>query len=342
MLFATEKGVSKRLEKLSASGDPLERLSLAMDWKIFLPLLEETFKKERKSEAGRKAYPLLLMFKTLILQSLYNLSDHQTEYQIRDRLSFTRFLGLGLEENTPDEKTIWLFRETLIKAGVIDKLFQRFDEYLFGQGYTAELGTIVDASIISVPKQRNSREENEKIKGGETPETFSEKPNVLRQKDVDARWTQKNNQNYYGYKNHVGIDAKHKIVRTYDVTPANTGDITSFDNLLDPNNSDKKVWGDKAYFSAEKEEQLAAQGYESRVIKRTPKEATAWSDSVRENTRRSKTRVRVEHVFGFMSNSMGAKLVRTIGLVRAKGKIVLTNLVYNICRFEQMERLGIA
>ena len=126
----TDPIIAKRLEKLQKNGDPLLRLNEIMDWKIFMPLLEQTFKKEKSSRSGRKPYPLLIMFKILILQSLYNLSDYQTEYQIRDRLSFMRFLGLQIQDSIPDEKTIWLFRESLIKAEVIEKLFQKFNSYL--------------------------------------------------------------------------------------------------------------------------------------------------------------------------------------------------------------------
>lgn len=334
--------IANRLEQLNKNGDPLVKINDTMDWKIFTPSLELAFKKESKNAAGRKPYPLLLMFKVLILQSLYNLSDYQTEYQIRDRLSFMRFLGLNMQDSVPDEKTIWLFREKLIKANAIEKLFQKFDECLNDHGYFATAGTIVDASIVSVPRQRNSRDDNQKIKEGEIPKLFTENKNMLRQKDVDARWTKKNHQNYYGYKNHISIDVKHKIIRNYVVTPANVSDINCFDALLDINNSDKKIWADSAYFSAEKEQQLQIKGYESRVISRNKKHLTQWSEKARENTRRSKIRVRIEHIFGFICNTMGAKIIRGIGIVRTSAKLGLINLTYNLCRFEQLERLGVA
>jgi transposase, IS5 family len=342
MLTTTQQIIKKRLEKLDESGNPLLRLEEMMDWQIFMPTLERTFAKEKKSKAGRKSYPLLLMFKILILQNLYNLSDYQTEYQIRDRLSFTRFLGLRMQDTVPDEKTIWVFKEALIKANAIEKLFNKFNEYLGLKGYSAALGTIIDASIVASPKQRNSRDENKIIKEGGIPESFKENQNVLRQKDVDARWTKKNNQNYYGYKNHISIDVKHKIIRSFEITSANVSDINCFDILLESNKQDKKVWADSAYFSAEKEEQLQRDGYESRIISRNKKHLALWSDKARENTRRAKIRGRIEHVFGFINNTMRTNLVHTIGHTRTKAKLGLVNLVYNLCRFEQLERLGIA
>ncbi len=342
MFEAAYSIIANRLEQLNKNGDPLVRLNEIMDWQIFMPLLDWVFKKEKQTRAGRKRYPLLIMFKVLVLQSLYNLSDHQTEYQIRDRLSFMRFLGLQIHDSVPDEKTIWLFKETLIQANAIEKLFQKFDTYLNEQGYSAAIGTIVDASIVSVPKQRNTRDDNKTIKEGKIPESFTENQNMFRQKDVDARWTKKNYQNYYGYKNHISIDVKYKMIRQYVVTPAQVSDISCFDKLLDADNPDKKVWADSAYFSAEKEQQLQERGYESRLISRNKKHLTEWSEKARENTRRSKIRVRVEHVFGFITNTMKSKMIRGIGIARISAKLGLINLVYNFSRFEQLNRLGVA
>jgi IS5 family transposase len=149
--------LTRRYEKLSEYGDPLERLDAVMDWKIFMPLISKAFKRQRKSPAGRKPYNRLMMFKILILQALYNLSDGQTEYQLRDRLSFIRFLGLKLSEEVPDEKTIWNYREVLVKGEVFDKLFAKFNRYLEKKGYSASNGTIIDASFVEAPKQRNSK-----------------------------------------------------------------------------------------------------------------------------------------------------------------------------------------
>lgn len=334
--------MQKRLEKLTACGDPLIKLNDVMDWRIFMPVLEKSWAKQKKNNAGRKPYPALMMFKILILQSLYNLSDHQAEYQIRDRLSFCRFLGLRLGDETPDEKTIWQFREMLKNAGAIEKLFDRFDRYLGKSGFDAKTGTIIDASIISAPKQRNNREDNQLIKEGKIPEGFKNNVYRLRQKDIDARWTQKNQQNYYGYKNHIAVDAKHKLIRKFKITSAHVADIQCLDYLLCSENEGKQVWADSAYYSVEKETWLKEQGYESRVIKRNRKHLPVWSNQSRENTRRSKIRARVEHVFGFMENSMGGKLVRGIGLARVKAKIGLRNLVYNLFRYEQIVRLGVA
>lgn len=335
--------LSERFEALSKGGDPLEKLNTVVDWQIFMPLIRRAFAKQRKSTAGRKPFNRLMMFKVLVLQSLYNLSDHQTEFQIRDRLSFMRFLGLDFEDRTPDEKTIWAYREELIQRKVIKKLFDRFNQYLDQQGLSAACGTIVDASIIEAPRQRNSKDENQQIKEGKVPKQFEENPHVLRQKDVEARWTKKRMQSYYGYKDHISIDVKHKLIRCYEVSAANVGDIHFLEALLDERNESKHVYGDQAYCSDASLARLEVLGYHSRLNRRCCYEdQMAWSAVVRENRRRSKIRKRVEHVFGLMHTSLGGKYVRTVGLVRAKAKIGLMNLAHNLCRYEQLCRLGVS
>lgn len=334
--------LSDRYEQLSSQGDPLERLNDLIDWNVFLPLLRRAFNKCAKSNAGRKPYNRLMMFKVLVLQSLYNLSDAQTEYQIRDRLSFMRFLNLHLEDAIPDEKTIWSFREVLIESGMIERLFSRFNEYMENQGLMAETGMIVDASIVACPKQRNHREENKTIKSGKTPKSFTTNPHRHRQKDVHARWAIKHGKTYYGYKDHILIDVKHKLIRHYAVTPASTSDIHCLSRLIHgQRNEDRRLWADEAYSGERTEKLLKRYQITSRVHHRTKKGGWILDQEKRENRRRSKIRKRVEHVFGFIQNSLGGKLIRTIGIKRARAKIGLMNLAHNFCRYEQIVRLGV-
>lgn len=334
-----------RYEKISAEGDPLERLDKAMKWEVFLPLINCAFERERKSEGGRKPYDRLMMFKLLVLQSLYNLSDHQVCYMVQDRLSFMRFLKLGLSEKIPDEKTLWSYREVLTRGKVIEKLFNRFERHLSAQGLKARSGNIVDATLVEVPRQRNSKEENAQIKGGEVPERIQGNMDCARQKDVDARWTKKHLQNYFGYKNHVNADVRHKLIRSYEITNAAVADNYMLETLLEKaeqTGNEKKLWADSAYYSEETENELCQRGYQSRIIRRYSKHHPAGSALERENRRRAKIRKRVEHIFGFMENSMGRKFIRTIGIARAKTKIGLMNLIYNFCRYEQITRLELA
>ena len=178
--------LDKWLEAISAKGDPLEIIKATVPWESFRALIEAVVRpkpEERKSSAGRKPYDAILMFKILVLQTLHNLADEQLEYLIRDRLSFMRFLDLGLEDPVPDATTVWLFREALAKAGLVAKLFALFNRHLEAKGYIARGGQIVDATIVSAPKQRNTREENEAIKSGKTPDGWEAKPVKNAQKE---------------------------------------------------------------------------------------------------------------------------------------------------------------
>jgi IS5 family transposase len=327
-----------RLAKLEKLGDPLPRLDSIIDWTTFRPLLKVIHQKQRKGNAGRKPHDVTLMFKMLVLQSLYNLSDDQAEFQVRDRLSFQRFLGLSPEDTVPDAKTLWLFRERLARHGLIEKLFNHFDEQLWQSGLIPKGGQIIDASLVSVPKNRNTRDENKRIKAGETPEGWDDEPNMKRQKDTDARWTKKHGKSHYGYKNHINIDNEHKLIRRYAVTDASVHDSKVFDELLDDENSDRSIWADSAYRSEAREEQLREQGYQSRIHRKGSSRRRLNKGEQAMNHRRSKVRARVEHVFGDQHTRQGGILVRTKGKVRATVKIGLMNLTYNMRRLEFLLR----
>lgn len=324
--------IQDKYEALSRFGDPLEKLHKMVPWTTFRKPLKKALNRKKNGLGGRPPYDDVLMFKVLVLQALYNLSDDQTEYQIRDRLSFMRFLGLDMEARVPDAKTIWLFRETLAQAGAVEKLFARFDRYLGEQGLMASGGQIIDASIIPVPRQRNKREENDAIKAGETPPEWEKDKAKLRQKDITARWTMKNKQTYYGYKNHIDVDNKHKMIRHYHVTEASLHDTKAFDNVFDAKNKSKDVWADGAYRTAEREEKLKTQGYRSHIHYKGTRGHPLSKAKQQTNTNRSKVRVRVEHIFG-RQHAMGGKLMRSIGINRAKANIGIKNLVYNLQRY---------
>ena len=320
-----------RLGRIDKAGDPLAKLDSSVDWEIFRPTLEEARKKPRKSNAGPKGFDVVMLFKILILQSLYNLSDEALEYQILDRYSFSRFLGLHAASKVPDATTIWRFREDLTNAGKVAQLFSQFDAFLSEQGFRAQKGQIVDASIVKVPVQRNSRDENKKIKKGEQPEEWSE--SKQRQKDTDVRWTRKNSKNFFGYKNHIAVDVEHKLIREYTVTPANVHDSNVFEEWLDPNNSSKDVWADSAYRSEKTVDALKAEGYREHLQRKGSRnrKLTKWENQG--NRTRSRIRSRVEHVFGIQAQRAGNMILGGIGIIRAGAKIGLRNLAYNLDRY---------
>jgi IS5 family transposase len=333
----------ERLAALSKSGDPLERLVSMVDFEIFRPALRRALRRSDRTKGGRPPYDPVLMFKVLVLQALYGLSDEQAEYQIRDRLSFMRFLGLGLGDRVPDAKTIWLYRELLVRASAIDKLFDRFEGHLEAEGYLAMSGQIVDASLVAAPKQRNKDEEKAAIKEGRIPEDWKDKPAKLRQKDRDARWTLKQGRKkeavavqiaipHYGYKSHISTDKRHGLIRKWDVSDAAANDGKRLRGLLDKENTASKVWADTAYRSKANEAYMARNGFTSQVHHKKPPKKSLSRPLAKANATRSRVRATIEHVFAHQKHRMGL-LVRTIGLPRARLKIGMANLVYNIRRF---------
>ena len=336
---------NKRVGALSAKDDPLESINALVPWESFRTDIEATVltpAAERKSQAGRKPIDAMVMFRMLILQSLYNLSDEQIEYQVSDRFSFTRFLQLGIEDRIPDGTTLWLFREKLSKAGMVETLFERFGQHLEARGYIARGGQMVDATIVPVPRQRNTREENEAVKAGHTPDDWEQKPAKNRQKDKDARWTKKHGKSFFGYKNHVNADARYKLIRGYDVSDASVHDSQQLDRLLNNANTSQEVYADSAYRSAETEAKLDKRGFKSRIHHRATRNHPLSDAEVEANRKKSKVRVRIEHVFGAQENAPGGRIIRTIGAVRARAKIGLQNLVYNVRRLVILERTATA
>lgn len=327
-------------EKLSKLGDPLERLNTYIDWDIFKAPLDKAFDGtiKEKAKGGRPSFDKLLMFKGLLIQSLYNLSDDQLEYQIIDRASFKRFLGLKKSDKVPDSKTFWNFREQLIEKEAIMGLFKTFNETLDAAGVFANEGKMVDASFVEAPRQRNTREENKHIKEtGTAPKQWSEKPHKLAQKDVDARWTKKNNTVFYGYKNHIKADTKTKLIEEYIVTDASVHDSQAIEQLLTEKDKNQPLYADSAYTGEEQEKIYKKKEVISKVHEKGYRNKPLTDTQKAGNKEKSSIRVRVEHVFGFVENSMHGSIVRTIGIARASAKIGMMNLTYNICRCTQLK-----
>ena len=324
-------GEYNRLGRLSEMGDPLEKVAGKIDFEIFRPILNTVYQREATDKGGRPPWDNILMFKIMLLQEWYHIADDKTEYLINDRLSFQRFLGLSLNEKVPDAKTIWLYKEILKKSGKYKELFDLFTNQMEQMGVITRVGSIVDASFVDVPKQRNKRDENEKIKSGEVPDNWTE--NKKRQKDTDARWTEKNGEKHYGYKDHVKVDRDSKMIVDFSVTDASVHDSRAIVDLIDE--KDKEVHADSAYVGEELNKNILLKnpdlklkihekGYRNRPLTDEQKES---------NREKSRIRVRVEHVFGHMTNSMGGMTTRAIGIERTKCVITLKNLAYNLSRW---------
>ena len=326
----------------------------AVDFEMFRADLVAALAYSDGAQGGRPPFDPVMMFKILVIAAMDNLSDERAEFLINDRMSFMRFLGLTLADRVPDARTIWLFREKLTKAGAIEPLFERFDAALRASGYIAMSGQIVDATLVAVPRQRNTDEEKKAIKEGLIPQNWKDKPAKLRQKDRDARWTVKFTKAkpkedssappvdlaipVFGYQNHISIDRGFGFIRKWAATDAAAYEGTRLrEGLLDRSNTASGVWADTAYRSAANEAFMEKNGFVSRVHRKKPKGRPMPAAMRRANAAKSKIRSYVEHVFAEQKDRMNL-FVRTIGIARAKVKIGMANLVYNFKRLIFLQR----
>lgn len=329
-------------ERLSAIGNPLESISDVVDFELFRSVLEKKLlNTNKKSNAGAKPFDVVMMFKILILQRYYGLGDSQVEYQILDRTSFKVFLGLETGDKVPDEKTVWSFRERVTKTGLVTELFDKFILFLEQKELIFNEGQLIDASFTVAPRQRNTREENKKIKENKGDELWNDKPNKKKHKDIDARWTKKNGENIYGYKNHAKVDTKSKFVNTYTVTDASVHDSQVLDDLLTEKDKGQDLHADSAYTGKEQDKIIEKYEMENKVHQKGYRNKPLTEQQKENNTEKSKIRARVEHVFGFMEQSMKGLVLKSVGIARATGIIGLINLTYNLFRYEQIKRLNI-
>jgi IS5 family transposase len=325
-----------RLSKLSQLGDPLEKLNKGVDFEVFRLLLEEGLSKEPAGLGGRPPYDYVMMFKVMILQRYYNLSDDQAEYQINDRMSFMRFLSLSIADDIPDSKTVWNFRERLTDLGLVEELFALFLKELEKLNLIVNEGKIIDASFVEVPCQRNNRDENKQIKHGEIPDRFEANPHVKSQKDIDARWVQKNNVNFFGYKNHAKQDAGSKFIVGYKVTDASVHDSQVTEELLDEKDAGEDFYADSAYSGEPQAKIISEKQMNNKVCEKGARNCPLTEAQITSNHEKSRVRSRVEHIFGFMEMSMNGMYIHCIGIKRATAIIGLMNLTYNMFRKIQL------
>jgi IS5 family transposase len=283
-----------------------------------------------RKKGGQPPYDRVMMFKIIVLLELYGLSAEAMEYQINDHASFQRFLGLEPQHQVPDATTIRLFAEQLTKAKAMEQLFAAYHARLSEARLVINEGKIIDASMVHAPVQRNSREENEQLKNEEIPSDWSAPKRA--QKDLDATWTKKHGKNYHGYKNHVKVDAGSKLIDHYVVTTASVSDGTMAWELLDARDKGQELHADKGYAWAEVRRGVRKARMKDRILKQARRNKPLTRKDKERNTELSRTRARVEHVFGSMNKQLHGLRVRCIGLIRATFRVGLTNLCYNILR----------
>lgn len=324
--------IDDRLDRLTELGDILVKMNKYVDWTIFKPILNEICYTEDNRAGGRKPYDRIMMFKILILQSLYNISDDAVEYQINDRLSFQRFLGIEIGDKVADAKTIWLFRDKLVRSGRYKEIFDLYTNTLELAGLITRSGSIVDATFVERPHQhkpKNNGDDKSNPKNGSDNES---NPNRERQVDKDARGAKKYQKSFYGYKNHVKADSDSKLITDYSVTSADRHDGAEAPNIL--SEKDKNVYMDSCYRGKELEKQIqaAAPNADIFIIRKHDGYHAPTMEQLEANIPVQKIRQRVEHIFGYMVKAMGGKFIRCCGISRANLAVTIKNLTYNMCR----------
>jgi IS5 family transposase len=308
----------------SGGGNPvLERVSALVDWEPIERLLAEL----RSGKMGAPGYPSLMMFKALLLQRWYDLSDQALEEALKDRLSFRRFLGLPLSEAIPDHSTMWRFREAL-GAGLCEKAFAEIGRQIEVSGLVMKQGTLIDASLVPAAVNAPKRPEEP------LPPDACGRPGsklVKSENDPDAAWTKKAGKYHFGYKLHAAMDKTSRIIRRLGFTPANINDNERAGQLIC--GDEKTVYADKAYDSRERREDLARRGIKNGIMRRGHPSRALTPAEVRRNKRIAKHRGAIEPLFALFKNVYGFARARYRGLARNKCAVTLAAMAINLKRW---------
>jgi IS5 family transposase len=294
----------------------LDKVNQLVDWKPFELRLNRIY----SSSVGRPSYPLLLLFKCLLLQAWYSLSDYELESVLDDRFSFRRFVKLSFSERAPDHSTFSRFRDQLIAHGVHDQLFKELDRQLESRGLMLKKGTLVDATVIeAAPKKPHQNEDGTAGKSTIDPE---------------ADWTKKGGRYLFGYKAHVGVDQGSELIRRIAMTPAHVHDGEMFGQVL--SGDENWAFADKAYDSGKNHKILEKQNIQNGIlIKGTRKRKLCGIEKMC-NKILSKLRCPVERIFGTMKRSYRYSRARYLGLRKNKLQLTLTSMAYNLRRMEKL------
>jgi IS5 family transposase len=296
--------------QVASGSGRLDRIAALVKWYRFEKLVSAV----RAEGPGRPAYPALAMFKVLLLQSLYGLSDAEMEEALADRLSFRRFVGLGLADAVPDHSTICRFRNLLVERGLLEKLFAELDRQLDTAGLILRRGTMLDATVI---------------------ETTAAPPKDGQPScDPDARFTRRQGRagSSFGYKAHVGIDEGSGLIRSVLTTPANVNDTVPADRLI--RGDEHAVLADAAYHTHAREKALRARGIKPRLMRRANKHHPQLPQRLKRYNRLvARRRAAVETTFATLKRRMGLAAIRYRGLARASAQVLIAAIAFNLRRW---------
>lgn len=290
----------------------LDRIDAQVDWAALASLVAGL---RDPSGPGRPAYPALMLLKAVVLQSLYGLSDPELEAALGDRLSFRRFVGLGLAEATPDHSTLCRFRNGLREAGLLERLFGEIQGQMEAAGLVLKRGTMLDATLIETAAARPPQAAHPA-------------------RDPDAGFARRSGKpgSTYGYKAHVGVDQGSGLIRAVVTTPANVNDTTPADALV--RGDERAVLGDAAYHTHARERALKARGIKPRLMRRPNKHHPVLPPRLKRLNRLiARQRAAVETTFATLKRRMGLGAIRYRGLARAEAQVLLAALAFNLRRW---------
>jgi IS5 family transposase len=306
-----ELGAARR-----AGSPALDRVGSLVDWSGF----EQRLSGLREERPGRPGYRPLLLFKALLLQAWYGLSDAELEFRLGDSLAFGRFVGLSLEDEVPDHTTLCRFRNRLVAARLLEKLFDELDRQLEAAGVVLKQGTMLDATLLETQAAS-------KPPKGETSAV-----------DPEARLTARKGKpgTTFGYKAHVGVDRGSGLIRAVITTPANVNDTVPADDLI--RGDEKVVWADSAYHTHRRQAALKARGIKPRLQRRANKNHPVLPPRLkRYNALIGHHRSAVETTFATWKRRMGLTAIRYIGLDKAAAQVRLVAMAFNLRRWATLQ-----
>jgi IS5 family transposase len=286
-------------------GHFLMQIDRKIDWRPIQETLEGLYRCRR----GRPSYPPLMMFKALLLQQWYNLSDPGLEEAIGDRLSFQRFLRMSFRDSVPDETTLCKFRGLLCRKGLMERLFALIGQQLDAKGLIIRRGSLIDASLIRAQRKP----------GG----------------DADADMTPRGKRVHYGYKAHVAVDQGSEMIRHVELTAASEHDSTMFLQMIQ--GDEKAVFADKAYSKDGRKQVLREFGIFCGIMDKARINQPLSRKQRKRNKRFSKVRSAVERVFGTLKSHYGMQRVRYVGLMRNRTHLFLVGICYNLKKMLALE-----
>lgn len=344
--FTQERAYIEARIEMYKRGCFLERIDkrIKIDWTQdnpvpkLTPEQQELWEQRQRSKTGRRPFDTLLMLKIVFLGVLYRWSDRDTAFHVEDSATVKRFIGIDPKQNLKiSRQVIWKYREIFVKTKLWESLFSWHQAHLRKHGLIGDGPLILDGSFVEAPKQRNTRAENQLIKEGKGQGLWYYHPHKRRHKEIDARWAKKNQETHYGYKIHALAEGTSKFIVYIRTTAASVHDSKVLDSILnDVEDAGKLFYADSAYSGANHIETIKSFGLIPEVCIHAQANKPLTERQKADNREKSRVRCRIEHIFGFIENSMGGSFVRCVGFLRANSYQWATALAYNLCREETL------